>query len=99
MAVLLPVVWLLLPMSVAALMSGCNEFRAPPKAEATKPQSVFVFVCDREQEERVFLGCLEAAKHPALAPAAANDLAETVKACGNAAHQTACKHIKDGVQK
>lgn len=58
------------------------------------PQYGWRTECDPVIQQTALLGCLERAKHPDLASAAANDAAEVVEECSDAAQKIACKYVR-----
>lgn len=49
--------------------------------------------CDAAQRERVFLNCLQMAKHMGGVATPGNDSNEVVESCDEAARHTACKQV------
>lgn len=62
---------------------------------ACKPQPKYTWRdrCDVEQQERIFLACLQSAQHMGGAAAPGNDSDEVVEACRAAAANIACLRV------
>jgi hypothetical protein len=71
---------------VALFLAGCES--------CNEPKYAWRSVCDPILQKDVMLGCLERAKHPDLASAAANDAAEVVEECSDAAAAVACQYTR-----